>query len=231
MWKVNGVDHEAVGDTTENIVKGIVVPIAIGAAFLAIFTTWAGWWKPAISDGGPVRPPWLLVVPVLFAPAIVLTLVVVKYGDVSFGESTATTGQQMVAAFVGGTVFYVTRMVTRTLVVDMILHALWDVSTLGIDASGGKGRPRRHPRVPQLRRRLGRGQIRDPRETPPPNTRPRQRLPPPLTPTRPTPEHERGSSDLSGERRWRVGPSGDGRRRAGRVAGSFESGGTRTRRV
>ena len=53
-----------------------------------------------------------------------------------YGQSARTTAIQMVMSFLAGTVLYVTRMTTGTLLVAMLLHALWDFGTLGILATG-----------------------------------------------------------------------------------------------
>lgn len=52
-----------------------------------------------------------------------------------FGQSVATTAQQVVFAFVIGTAYYVTRRITGLLLIPMILHALWDFSTFIQDHS------------------------------------------------------------------------------------------------
>lgn len=54
-----------------------------------------------------------------------------------FGQSAADTGRQIVFAFVFGSAFYVVRRVTGTLVVCMLVHAFWDLSTFVADASTG----------------------------------------------------------------------------------------------
>ncbi len=58
-----------------------------------------------------------------------------------FGQSVQTTLTQLVMAFLAGTALYVTLMTTGTLIVGMVLHALWDFGTLGILATGAKQKP------------------------------------------------------------------------------------------
>ena len=58
-----------------------------------------------------------------------------------FGQSGRATLVQLASAFVAGTALYVTLMSTGTLIVAMILHALWDFGTLGILATGAKKTP------------------------------------------------------------------------------------------
>ena len=58
-----------------------------------------------------------------------------------FGQSLSTTVTQIVMATVMGAAFYAVRMSTGTLVVCMLLHALWDFATLGQTATERKQKP------------------------------------------------------------------------------------------
>lgn len=58
-----------------------------------------------------------------------------------FGMPWRLTLVQLGLTFLGGSAFYVTRMTTGSLVVCMLLHALWDFATLGETATGAKPRP------------------------------------------------------------------------------------------
>ena len=70
VWAVLGVDYNTVGDSTSNIVKGIVVPVALSAVFLAAATSYLGWWGPALHESARA-PKWLWAVPVLmFLPGL-----------------------------------------------------------------------------------------------------------------------------------------------------------------
>lgn len=57
--------------------------------------------------------------------------------NIATGQDLATTLQQVAFAFCGGTVFYIVRRVTGTLVWAMVLHGLWDFSTFAV----GHGTP------------------------------------------------------------------------------------------
>jgi membrane protease YdiL (CAAX protease family) len=82
--------------------------------------------------GSPEVAVWL-VTSVLFA---------LLHGmNVLFGQSGKATITQVVAAFFAGTVLYVTLMTTGSLIVAMVLHALWDFGTLGILATDRQQRP------------------------------------------------------------------------------------------
>jgi hypothetical protein len=55
-----------------------------------------------------------------------------------FGQSVRATAAQLASSFVAGTALYITLMTTGTLIVGMVLHALWDFGTLGILATDAK---------------------------------------------------------------------------------------------
>ena len=195
IWRITGTRYDALVDSREHVIKGIVVPIGLGGVFLAIATTWLGWWEPALIQEPRTGPMWALVVPLLFGvvaainiatidfrspkarllPLILLGTLLVGFAEelatrglpvvgfreaglaewqvwlltsvlfallhamnALFGQSIQTTIVQVVMSFVAGTVLYVTRMTTGTLIVAMLLHALWDFGTLGIAATDAK---------------------------------------------------------------------------------------------
>lgn len=184
-WSFLGLDYDDVGSTTSTVVEGIVVPVAIGAVFLAAVTSFLGWWGPAIHEDMRA-PKWLWAVPALmFLPGLgfalggfgeadrsagfllalgvgcllvgfseeMLTrgtgLVGLRGGfgealswffscllfglihalNAVFGQSIGLTLQQILFAFLAGSVLYVTRRVSGTLVVCMLLHAWIDFTT------------------------------------------------------------------------------------------------------
>ena len=82
LWAVLGLDYETVADTSGNIVKGIIVPIGLGAVYLIGLTSWLGWWKPAIREERRVAPRWTLVVPGLMLLGALMNIVSIDYGAV-----------------------------------------------------------------------------------------------------------------------------------------------------
>lgn len=184
-WMVLGLDYDEVGSSTTTVVEGIVVPVALGAVFLAGVTTFLGWWGPALHED--MRAPrWLWAVPVLMVlPGLgfalggfgaadrssgfllalgagcllvgfseeILTrgtgLVGLRGGfgealswffsclifglihalNAVFGQSIGSTVQQILIAFLAGSVLYLTRRVSGTLIACMLLHAWIDFTT------------------------------------------------------------------------------------------------------
>lgn len=74
VWFLTGTDYTTIGTTVGTTVAGIVVPVGLGAVFLAAVTTYLGWWRPVLYEEPRVGPRWLLVVPVLFVVIAVGTL-------------------------------------------------------------------------------------------------------------------------------------------------------------
>jgi membrane protease YdiL (CAAX protease family) len=185
LEKIIGIDYDKIGTTTDTIVKGIVVPVAIGSLILVVVTTLLGWWRPVLRElpADPPRPPrWLLVVPIL---VFIATLLGIDYGNLGnmgvamilwlaigtalvgfseeityrglalvgfrrgygevrvwlftallfgllhgvnliLGQGAVLTVRQVFFAFVLGSIFYAIRRISGTIVVVMVLHALWD---------------------------------------------------------------------------------------------------------
>lgn len=84
-WALLGVDYPTVQDSAGNILRGVVVPIGIGAIFLAGVTTWLGWWRPAMREEPVVAPRWLLAAPIVIGLAALGSAVSVDFTRVSLG--------------------------------------------------------------------------------------------------------------------------------------------------
>lgn len=198
MWRVNHVEYARIAESRDRVLRGIVVPIGLGAALLAVAVTVLGWWRPVLFDDGRTGPAWALVVPALFLVAGLVMLTCVGWRSenrsllpllaigvllVGFAEEVATRGVLVVGlrdagwsegavflgstvafallhglnalfgqplkltllqigtAFLAGSVLYMTRLSTGTLLVGIVLHALWDFGTLGTVATRGTLKP------------------------------------------------------------------------------------------
>ncbi|MGS0688285.1 CPBP family intramembrane glutamic endopeptidase [Nakamurella sp. GG22] len=198
LWRINHVRYDALVKSRGSILRGIVVPIGLGAALLIAATTVLGWWPAVLSETVRSGPGWALIVPALFAVAALIsrtsidfrspqarllpvlavgtvlvgvaeellcrgllivgpreggwtevavflvstTLFALLHGiNMFFGQPAGTTAVQIAVAFLAGTTLYITRMTTGSLLVCMVLHALWDFALLGTVATGGKSRP------------------------------------------------------------------------------------------
>ena len=107
VWRLNGVRYDAIFTSRRAIVRGIIVPIGIGAVLLAAATTWLGWWHTVLFEGSRSGPAWALVVPVMLGAAAVtgarqidytspkartLPLLAIAVVIVGFAEEVATRG-------------------------------------------------------------------------------------------------------------------------------------------
>jgi len=195
---IMGIDYDSIAASTGNILKGMVVPLAVGTVVLAVLTTVLGWWRPVLRElpDGPPRPPrWLLAVPILI---FIATLVGIDYGNLGdmggamilwlvigtamvgfseeityrglavvgfrggfgevrvwlfssilfgllhganliLGQSAVLTVRQVIFAFVIGSVFYAIRRITGTIIIPMVIHALWDFGTFSHIAGKATG--------------------------------------------------------------------------------------------
>lgn len=197
-WLVLGVDYDRIGTSTGSIVEGIVIPVALASAFLAVATSYLGWWGPSLHEERRA-PRWLWAVPVLmvlpglgsllggagpadrtvgYLAALALGTLLVGFGEemlcrgvglvglrgrlrealawltscvlfglihainLVFGQSLGSTVQQIGLAFLAGSVLYITRRVSGTLVLCMLLHAWIDFTTFAFaDAAADAGSP------------------------------------------------------------------------------------------
>lgn len=186
---IAGVDYDAIGDSTHNVLRAVVAPLAVASVLLVVLTTALGWWRPVLRElpSDPPRPPqWMLALPALVLATI---LVNIPYGDLGdlgasyllwlligtlmvgfseeivyrgmavvglragyrevyvwlwstlmfallhsvnliLGQGAGATVQQFFFAFVLGGVLYAIRRTTGTIVAVMVLHGLWDFSTI-----------------------------------------------------------------------------------------------------
>ncbi len=195
VWRLNGVRYDAIFASRTAIVRGIIVPIGIGAGLLAAATTWLGWWHAVLFEGSRSGPAWALVVPVMFGaaaltgarqidftspkaralPLLAIAVVIVGFAEevatrgllivgprdagwsavavfflstglfallygvnALFGQSARLTLVQVGVSFLAGAALYVTRMTTGTLLVCIVLHALWDFTTGGTLLTEGR---------------------------------------------------------------------------------------------
>ena len=194
VWGATGLKYDEVGDTLENVQKGIVLSMVVGAGYLIAVTTLLGWWKSAIHEPRKVGSRWMWIIPALLFLGAIANLAGTKWGEIDgvasyalwlaigtlfvgfneelltrglaivggrgsmhekwvwvfsgaifgllhapnafFGQSAASTVQQVFFAFGVGLMYYVTRRLTGTLIFTMGLHAIWDYSVFIQEHSG-----------------------------------------------------------------------------------------------
>ncbi len=78
LWRINRVDYMRLAESSATVTRGIVVPIGVGLAVLAVATTVLGWW-PDVLTQPRTGPAWTLVVPALFLLVSVVSCLNVDY--------------------------------------------------------------------------------------------------------------------------------------------------------
>jgi hypothetical protein len=82
VWGAVGLNYDEVGDTVENVQKGVVLAVGLGAVYLVVVTTFLGWWKPAIHEPRKVGSTWMWSIPVLLLIGAVVNLATTKWGEI-----------------------------------------------------------------------------------------------------------------------------------------------------
>lgn len=82
VWSLTGLDYDEVGDTVENVRKGIVLSISVGAIYLILVTTFLGWWKPALHEPRRVGSRWMMLIPALLVVGAIGNLATTKWGEI-----------------------------------------------------------------------------------------------------------------------------------------------------
>lgn len=81
MQKVSGVSYTAIGESTSNIVKAVLLPVLLGSVALTGFALWSGWWRDVWVDRYKITGhAWMLLMPVLLLATIVVTLTAADFG-------------------------------------------------------------------------------------------------------------------------------------------------------
>ncbi|MGZ4727447.1 MAG: CPBP family intramembrane glutamic endopeptidase [Acidimicrobiales bacterium] len=82
VWAATGLKYDEVGDTVENVRKGVTLAIGLGALYLIVVNTALGWWKPAMREPRRVGGGWKWAIPILLLAGAVLNLVATKWGEI-----------------------------------------------------------------------------------------------------------------------------------------------------
>lgn len=83
LQKSSGVPYTDFGDSPSNLWRGAVVSLVVGAAVLAVVTTWLGWWRPALHERRTTKAKWTVIAPGLLAVAVIGNLASTTWSAVS----------------------------------------------------------------------------------------------------------------------------------------------------
>jgi membrane protease YdiL (CAAX protease family) len=70
----SGIDVDELADTPSNVIKGIVIPLGLGAAALLAGVYFLGWWRPVFHEQRR-SPRWTLLIAALLGLGVVVALV------------------------------------------------------------------------------------------------------------------------------------------------------------
>jgi uncharacterized protein len=76
---LSGIDFDEVADTPSNVIKGIVIPVGLGAAALLAGVYFLGWWRPVFHEQRRA-PRWTLLIAALLGLGVVVALVRTDWG-------------------------------------------------------------------------------------------------------------------------------------------------------
>jgi membrane protease YdiL (CAAX protease family) len=82
VWAIIGLEYDDVGDTVDNVRKGITLSMALGAAYVVVVTSALGWWRPALREPRRAGHRWMWIVPVVLAIGVIGNLATTKWGEV-----------------------------------------------------------------------------------------------------------------------------------------------------
>ena len=141
------VDYTEIGDSAENLLKGIGASTGAMVVFLIAAVTWLRWWPPIWRQVPRAASRWIWVVPLAMLVTLVLrylstlgtertvtylvTLVAMAM-LVGLGEELAFRGVLLVGLRERFGEGWVARMITGTLLVPIVLHGMWDVSAISL---------------------------------------------------------------------------------------------------
>jgi membrane protease YdiL (CAAX protease family) len=74
-----GIDFDEVADTPSNVIKGIVIPLGLGAAALLAGVYFMGWWRPVLHEEHR-SPRWTLLIAAFTGLAVVVGLMRTDWG-------------------------------------------------------------------------------------------------------------------------------------------------------
>ena len=75
----SGIDFDELADTPSNVIKGIVIPLGLGAAALLAGVHFMGWWRPVFHEERR-SPRWTLLIAAFLGLAVVVALVRTDWG-------------------------------------------------------------------------------------------------------------------------------------------------------
>lgn len=73
VWLWRDIDYRAIADAP-HLVPGVIQPLGVAAVALALFVTWAGWWRATLVETPRLHRPWLLAALLLAMLGFIATM-------------------------------------------------------------------------------------------------------------------------------------------------------------
>lgn len=80
LFLIGGVDYDDVAESTDNVIRAVVIPVWVGVIVLLGIVGYLRWWRPVYRDEDR-SPRWTLAIPVVLAAAIVVGLAQADWGE------------------------------------------------------------------------------------------------------------------------------------------------------
>jgi len=123
----DGADFEDAFDDLDNsryLVYGLIAGVIYGSVVATVF----GWWRDVFADDRTTVAPvtgWHRFVPAI-ALVLMILFALIHVPNFVLGAPPAAAIVNAVVAFFGGTLFYVVRRASGSILVAMLTHGLWD---------------------------------------------------------------------------------------------------------
>ena len=105
----SGVEYTDITKTSDNLLKGVLIPVIASSIFLTIFALWSGWWKDVFKDKFKIQGHGWMNLLIVFA--IIGTIINFVAGDIGSLDTKFILYAALATAFVG----YSEELMTRGL--------------------------------------------------------------------------------------------------------------------
>jgi membrane protease YdiL (CAAX protease family) len=75
------VPYTEIGTTTDSIVRGIVIPLAVCTVVMAVLASVLGWWRPVMREK-PLGVKWMWAVPVILSVMVIAGIDYTQFGAI-----------------------------------------------------------------------------------------------------------------------------------------------------
>jgi membrane protease YdiL (CAAX protease family) len=92
LEKFIGPSYTEIGKTSDSILRGLIIPLAICAVWTAGLATWFGWWRPVLREK-PLGVKWMWAIPI--------TLGLIVLVDIDWAQISSLSGTYLLLLAIG----------------------------------------------------------------------------------------------------------------------------------